>query len=180
MRPAVGAVLTRPSPMSRGLQCGLPVPLAPCSRTQAPRVGGLGASFRSEWGGGGSRRRQAHEQGLAACGAAVRGHSVGYSEGYSEGLSGGYSGVFPGSFPGRLPCRSFQRVFRRLSRPLPHQVSHLTPRPPKPPQANGLCSWAVRRLPAPPPCQKRNAAPPPPARGVGVRRIRAEGTGRLK
>ena len=51
---AVGAGLTHPSPMSREPQCGPPVPLAPCSRTQAPRAGGLGASFRSEWGGDGS------------------------------------------------------------------------------------------------------------------------------
>ena len=55
-------------PTSRGRQGRLPVPLALCSRTQAPRAGGLDASFRSEWGGGADRRRQAHEQGLAACG----------------------------------------------------------------------------------------------------------------
>ena len=37
-------------------------------RTPAPRAGGGRAAFRSGRGGGGSRRRQAHEQGLAACG----------------------------------------------------------------------------------------------------------------
>ena len=50
-------------------QCRRPAPSAPCSRAQAPRAGGLGAAFRVGWGGGGSRRRQAHEQGPAACGA---------------------------------------------------------------------------------------------------------------
>ena len=53
----------------RGRQCRRPAPSAPCSRAQAPRAGGLGAAFRFGWGGGGSRRRQAHEQGPAACGA---------------------------------------------------------------------------------------------------------------
>ena len=33
----------------------------------APRAGGGRAAFRFDRGGGGSRRRQAHEQGLAAC-----------------------------------------------------------------------------------------------------------------
>ena len=55
----------------RGRQCRRPAPLALCSRAQAPRAGGLGAAFRVGWGGGGSRRRQAHEQGPAACGALV-------------------------------------------------------------------------------------------------------------
>ena len=53
----------------RGRQCRRPAPSAPCSRAQAPRAGGLGAAFRFGWGGEGSRRRQAHEQGPAACGA---------------------------------------------------------------------------------------------------------------
>ena len=60
-------------PTSRGLppagwQCRRPVPSATCSRAQAPGAGGLGAAFRSEWGGRANRRRQVHEQGLAACG----------------------------------------------------------------------------------------------------------------
>ena len=33
----------------------------------------MGAAVRSAWGGGGRRRRQAHEQGLAACGVGGRG-----------------------------------------------------------------------------------------------------------
>ena len=53
----------------RGRRCRQPEPLAPCSRAQAPRAGGLGAAFRFGWGGEGSRRRLAHEQGPAACGA---------------------------------------------------------------------------------------------------------------
>ena len=63
-------------PTSRGLspagrQCRQPEPSAPCRRAHAPRAGGMGASFRSEWGGLCMRRRQAHEQGPVACGAAV-------------------------------------------------------------------------------------------------------------
>ena len=46
------------------------------------------------------------------------------------------------------------------------------------PQADGPCSWAVRRLLALPPHSERNAERPPPARGAGVRRPRANGTGR--
>ena len=53
-----------------------------------------------------------------------------------------------------------------------------TPVPKKPPQAAGPCSWACRRLRPPSPQPNRNAAHPPPARGVGVRRIRANGAGR--
>ena len=49
---------------------------------------------------------------------------------------------------------------------------------PKTPQAAGPCSWACRRLRPPSPQPNRNAAHPPPARGVGVRRIRANGAGR--
>ena len=62
-----GRVLTAAG--QRGRQCRQPEPLALCSRAQAPRAGGLGAAFRFGWGGEGSRRRQAHEQGPAACGA---------------------------------------------------------------------------------------------------------------
>ena len=62
-----GRVLTAAGP--RGRQCRRPAPSAPCSRAQAPRAGGECAAFRFGWGGGGSRRRQAHEQGPAACGA---------------------------------------------------------------------------------------------------------------
>ena len=51
-----------------GRQCRQPVPSARGTRTHAPRAGGMGASFRSAWGGGAGRRRQAHEQGPAACG----------------------------------------------------------------------------------------------------------------
>ena len=46
---------------------------------------------------------------------------------------------------------------------------------PKTPQAAGPCSWARRRLLAPPPQPERNAERPPPARGAGVRRPRANG-----
>ena len=80
-----------------GRQCRRPVPSATCSRTQAPRVGGLGAAFRSEWGEGASRRRQAHEQGLAACG--VLGKRLPFPKRDSQGsgpLSGcGQSPPFP-------------------------------------------------------------------------------------
>ena len=58
-----------------GRQCRRPAPSARGRRAQAPRVGGLGALFRSDWGGEASRRRQAHEQGPAACG--VFGDGVG-------------------------------------------------------------------------------------------------------
>ena len=47
---------------------------------------------------------------------------------------------------------------------------------PPTPQAAGPCSWACRRLLPPPPHSERNEARPPPARGAGVRRIRANGT----
>ena len=57
----------------------------------------------------------------------------------------------------------------------PHlPVSH----PPKPPQADGPCTWAVRRVCALPPEQKRNEAPKPPARGAWAREYGANGTGR--
>ena len=54
----------------------------------------------------------------------------------------------------------------------------VSPQPPSPktPQAAGPCSWACRRLLPPPPHSERNEARPPPARGAGVRRIRANGT----
>ena len=45
-----------------------PAPSAPRRRAHAPREGGMGASFRSARSGSGSRRRQAHAQGPAACG----------------------------------------------------------------------------------------------------------------
>ena len=51
-----------------GRQCRQPVPLAPCSRTQAPRAGGLGASFRFCSGSSAHTRRTAQEQGPSACG----------------------------------------------------------------------------------------------------------------
>ena len=47
----------------------------------------------------------------------------------------------------------------------------------KTPQAAGPCSWACRRLLAPPPQPDRNAARPPPTRGAGVRQHGAEGAG---
>ena len=55
----------------------------------------------------------------------------------------------------------------------------VSPQPPSPktPQAAGPCSWACRSLFPPPPHLERNEARPPPARGAGVRRIRANGTG---
>ena len=49
---------------------------------------------------------------------------------------------------------------------------------PNAPQAAGPCSWACRRQHPPPPHPKRNEAHPPPARGAGVLRIRANGSGR--
>ncbi len=54
----------------------------------------------------------------------------------------------------------------------------VSPQPPSPktPQAAGPCSWACRSLFPPPPHLERNEARPPPARGAGVRRIRANGT----
>ena len=52
------------------------------------------------------------------------------------------------------------------------------PPSPKTSQAASPCSWACRRLLPPPPHSERNEASPPPARGAGVRRIRANGTGR--
>ena len=55
-------------PTASGRQCRRPAPSAPCTRAHAPRAGGMGASLRFWRGGGGHRRRQAHEQGLAACG----------------------------------------------------------------------------------------------------------------
>ena len=48
------------------------------------------------------------------------------------------------------------------------------PAPPTP-QAAGPCSWACRRLLVSPPQPDRNAERPPPARGAGARRSRAEG-----
>ena len=45
------------------------MPSAPWRRAPAPRAGGGRAAFRFGWGGGAGRRRQAHEQGPAACGA---------------------------------------------------------------------------------------------------------------
>ena len=63
-------------PTSRGLppacrQCRRPVPSARSRRRPAPSSGGGSAAFRSEWNGRACRRRQAHEQGPAACGPAV-------------------------------------------------------------------------------------------------------------
>ena len=51
-----------------GRQCRRPVPLARWSRKTAPRAGGGLASFRFCSGGRAHTRRQAHEQGPAACG----------------------------------------------------------------------------------------------------------------
>ena len=45
------------------------------------------------------------------------------------------------------------------------------------PKAAGPCSWACRRLHAQPFHSERNAADPPPARGAGLRLLRAKGTG---
>ena len=60
---------------------------------------------------------------------------------------------------------------------IPFAETAFLPRPPTP-QADGPCSWAVRRLHALPPHPDRNAADPPPARGAGLRQLRAEGAGR--
>ena len=56
-----------PKPPGPRRQCRLPVPSAPWRRASAPRAGGGRAALRFGWGGSGSRRRQAHEQGPAAC-----------------------------------------------------------------------------------------------------------------
>ena len=56
-----------PKPPGPRRQCRLPVPSAPWRRAPAPRAGGGRAALRFGWGGSGSRRRQAHEQGPAAC-----------------------------------------------------------------------------------------------------------------
>ena len=52
-----------------GRQCRRTGPLAPGRRASAPRAGGGRAALRSKWGGGGKRRRTAHEQGPSVCGA---------------------------------------------------------------------------------------------------------------
>src|SRR5699024_10169338 len=54
------------------------------------------------------------------------------------------------------------------------------PTPSISPQAADPCSWACHGLFPLPPQSERNAAHPPHARGVGVRRIRAKGTGRRR
>ena len=48
---------------------------------------------------------------------------------------------------------------------------------PKTPQAASPCSWACRRLPAPPPHSKRKEAPKPPTLGAWVRQPSANDTG---
>ena len=60
---------------------------------------------------------------------------------------------------------------------LPATSSPVIP-PPQTPQADGPCSWAVRRVCALPPEQKRNEAPMPPTRGAWAREHGANGTGR--
>ena len=54
------------------------------------------------------------------------------------------------------------------------------PTPSISPQAADPCSWACHGLFPLPLQSERNAAHPPHARGVGVRRIRAKGTGRRR
>ena len=49
---------------------------------------------------------------------------------------------------------------------------------PQTPQAASPCSWACRRLSAPPPHSERKEAPKPPTHGAWVREHRANGTGR--
>ena len=93
-------------PTSRGLspagrQCRQPEPSAPCRRAHAPRAGGMGASFRSEWGGLCMRRRQAHEQGPAACG--------GWGEGKRNGRRT-HSAVHPPSKK-NYPASAVRRCF---------------------------------------------------------------------
>ena len=67
-----------------------------------------------------------------------------------------------------------QRRPRTPAAPLARQGKAASPNAP---QAAGPCSWACRRLPAPPPHPNRNAARPPPARGAGARLHGAEGIG---
>ena len=136
-QPVPLARIHAPKPHEQGgRRCRQPVPLAPCSRTQAPRAGGLGASFRFCSGSSAHTRRTAQEQGPSACGG------FGRTGRWGNGV--------------RFPAFSS----------------------PKTPQAASLCSWACRRLCARPPHSDRNAAHPPPARGAGVRLLRANGTGR--
>ena len=98
---AFGAVQTRPCPTSSGRQCRQPEPSAPCRRAHAPRAGGMGASFRSEWGGLCMRRRQAHEQGPVACG--------GFLGGAGEGkeMDGGYAPPSKKNYPASAVRRCF-------------------------------------------------------------------------
>ena len=51
-----------------GRQCRRPAPLAPCSRAQAPRAGGLGAAFRFGWGGEGVDGGRPTSRGLPPAG----------------------------------------------------------------------------------------------------------------
>ena len=88
---------TATGPRAGGRQCRRPEPLAPCRRAHAPRAGGMGASFRSEWGGLCMRRRQAHEQGPVACG----------------GFFGGSGG---GKGNGRRICSAVQKELSRKCR----------------------------------------------------------------
>ena len=74
-----------------GRQCRRPVPSATCSRTQAPRVGGLGAAFRFYSGDRAYTRRTAQEQGPSACGVLGDGETdameVVFQKGILKGLA---------------------------------------------------------------------------------------------
>ena len=225
----------------------------------------MGASLRFWWGGRGHRRRQVHEQGLAACGAwgdaalprwgkgrcgdagatlfaplgqrrccvarlilaGLRG-KVRCGAVYLSGGAGRRAGgrgewrrrAFAGDGTRLHPGKAFRVIHpwrtrrsppsaRGENRPSALPASATFPQPsrgengglcphppkgpalgdpflgnapvvspppsPKTPQAAGPCSWACRRLFLPSPQPERNAERPPPARGAGVRRPRANG-----
>ena len=191
---------THPSPMSRGLgcfvsflfrrqsaytadgpraggrQCRRPVPLAPYSRAQAPRAGGLGASFRFCSGGRAHTRRTAHVQGPSACG------------GRGTGDGGKTDDGSPKPPQAASPC---SWTCRRLLPP-PPQPTRTAAHPP-PCSWGGCASTRSRRhcQPALPatllvgrvcvytePKALSAGTAGPPARGAGVRLHGAEGTGR--
>ena len=169
-----------------GRQCRRPVPSARWSRKTAPRAGGGLASFRFCSGGKAHTRRTAQEQGPSACGGwereaaplavysrtqAPRAGGLGASLRSEWGDGAGRRRTAHEQGPSA--CGSFGRTGR-----WGNGVRFPAFSSPKTPQAASPCSWACRRLCARPPHSDRNAAHPPPARGAGVRQLRANGTGR--